>query len=138
MCNNELCLTTKRWPCYRQDLKVKCLFVPNFLWKSTQNQNVHIFSTSQSFLCNRITDNSLELIPVMEKIQWWRLQEKLQERWIFQLHEVIPWNFFCFFTFRFFGRYCYSVLLPGFSSDFSSVSTQCNFWTSRHRNCWSS
>lgn len=55
-------------------------------------------------------DNSLELIPVTERIHWGRLQEKLQEGCIFQLHEVIPCSFsLFFFNLQIFGRYCYLV-----------------------------
>lgn len=64
---------------------------------------MYIYFLLHNILCNRITNDSLELILVMEKMQWGRLQVKLQEGLIFQLHEVIPWIFF-FFTFRRFGR----------------------------------
>lgn len=55
---------------------------------------MHIFYF-RAFLCNRITDSSLELTPVLEKMYWGSLQTFLEDNY-------------------------YSVLLPGFFS-FSSV-----------------
>lgn len=43
----------------------------------TESKCTHCYFTI--FLYNRIADNSVEIIPVMEKIHWGRLQEKLQE-----------------------------------------------------------
>lgn len=44
----------------------------------TESKCTYIFLL-HNILCNRITNDSLELILVMEKMQWGRLQEKLQE-----------------------------------------------------------
>lgn len=122
MCNNELCLTTKRWPRYRQDLKMKFLFVLNFLWKFTQNQNVHI-STSQFFCITELQTILLKLFLSWKKSTGEGFKRNSRKDEFFSYMKLFQGIYLVFYLQAFWKIQCYCQASSWFSALFQLSST---------------